>query len=68
VYSYAAKVNIDRLGTSNNKAMFLSYLAALYNDLGDKEKALECIMEAKGLPHKEALNETINRIYDEIIK
>ena len=62
----AKKVNVEGLCTDNNKAMFLSYLAALHNDLGNKKKAFDCIQEAKGMPHKKALDETLNRMYDEI--
>ena len=64
----AKKVNLDGLGTGNNKAFFLSYLAALYNDTDDKENALECIQQAKVIPHKEAFDEQINRVYEEITK
>ena len=64
----ANKVDIGGLGTSHNKAFFLSYLAALYFDMGDKGKALDCIREARGTPHKEALNEHMDRIYDKIVK
>ena len=67
-FNLAKKVNVDGLDTSNNKAFFLSYLAALYNDMGDKENALDCIQKAKGMPHREAVDEQINRVYDEIIK
>ena len=67
-FCLAKKVDVDGLGTSNNKAFFLSYLAALHNDMGDKEKALDCIQEARELPHREAVREQINRIYDEITK
>jgi len=65
-YSLAKKVNVDALCTDNNKAFFLSYLASLYNDLGDKENAYNCIKEAQGIPHKKAIKELINRVYDEI--
>lgn len=61
-YHLAKKVNIDELCTDNNKAFFLSYLASLYNDLGDKEKAHNCINEAQSIPHKKAIDEMINRV------
>ena len=64
----AKKVNIDDLYTENNKAMFLSYLVSLYLDLGDKEQAHYYIQEARKMPHKKAIDETLNHIYDEITK
>jgi tetratricopeptide (TPR) repeat protein len=67
-YDFAIKVNLKGLGTDNNKAVFLSYLATLYNDLGNKEKARDCIEEAKRTPHKEANKEMLNRVYDEVTK
>lgn len=67
-YSLAKKVNVGGLCTDNNKAFFLSYLASLYNDLGDKEKAYNCIKEAQSMTHKKAIDEMINHVYDEIAK
>lgn len=67
-YSLAKKVDIDKLYTDHNKAFFLSYLASLYTDLGDKEKARKCIDEAQRIPHKKVIDEMINRVKDEIAK
>ena len=67
-YSLAEKVNIDNLYTDNNKAMFYSYLASLHLDLGNRPLAIKYIDIAKDLPHKKMLDETINRVYEEIMR
>jgi hypothetical protein len=67
-FDLAKKVDVEGLGTDKNKAIFLSFLAALHNDMGDKDKALECIQQAKETAHQEALKEHISHVYDEITK
>ena len=67
-YSLAEKVNIDNLYIDNNKAMFCSYLASLYNDLGEKTLAEKYIQIAQNIPHNKMLDETINRLIEEIAK
>jgi len=62
-FALAKKINIDKLGTDNNRAMVLSFLAPMYYDTGDKEKAYDCIRQAQALPNKKAkVEEGINRL------
>jgi hypothetical protein len=64
-FALAQKVRLDCLRSDNNKALFLSYIASMYYDSGDKEKAYSCIQEARGLPCKKAaVEEAINRLVD----
>jgi len=66
-FALAKKVNPENLRTLNDKAMFLAWLACMYDDAGDKEKATACIREAQGLPYKKAaVEEYINHLVDQI--
>lgn len=67
-FELAQKVNVQALYTDNNKTMFYVYYAALSFDMGDGDTALVYIQKAKDLPHREALDEGIDRLFDIITK
>jgi hypothetical protein len=46
--------------------MFLSYLAALHNNIGNKEKAIDCLQKAKSMSCKDEISKILNRVIDEI--
>ena len=64
-FALAKKVNPDKLDTYNSKAMFLSWLAVLYYDSGERETAYHCIEEAQSLPYsKPAIGEALGRLVE----
>ena len=65
-YEIAVKVDPDNLYTDNNKCMFFSFIASLLSDSGNKEKAIQYLERAKQLPHKEALDDTLKKLEEQI--
>jgi len=64
-FALAKKVKPENLRTLNDKAMFLCWLAVLYADSGDEEKAYGCIQQAQEVPYKKAAVEAqINQVID----
>ena len=64
-FALAKKVKPENLRTLNDKAMFLCWLAVLYADSGDEEKAYSCIQQAQEVPYKKAaVEEHINQVID----
>ena len=61
-YEIAQKVKVDNLYTDNNKSFFLCFLAALLNDLGQREKAYEYIKISQQLPHNSFVDVTLERL------
>lgn len=60
---YAAQVNPDNLYTHNNKAVFFSFLAALYFDAGNGAMAKEYLDKSSVLPHKRQLDVVLEKLY-----
>lgn len=63
---YALKVNVQKLGTVNDRSLFYSFIASLYYLNGFKNEALKSIDKAIKLPHKEYLDAHYQNLYLEI--
>lgn len=62
VLDAAIKVNPNHLYADNNKAMFYSFLSAVFLDVKDVESARMYLDKAKALPHSPELNTMIDKL------